>query len=350
MLAIAAHWDLWLQMLAATAIILGGAHFLTRSADAIAARTGIGHSFIGVLLLATATSLPELGTGVSSVRIGQPDLAMGSVYGSNLFNLLLVPILDLYWRRGPILAMMRRATKWIAWLGIGMITLGTLGVLTEQTALATTFLRVSWMTWIILAAFFFAMWVLYKRTSLGDEDNVAVTDRTPTLARAIGLYVGAAVAVILGAVWLARVGDALATTYGWQASFVGTQFLALCTSLPELATSIAALHIGAPALAVSNILGSNLFNMGFVVFFSDLTMPGPIWQSISRIHAFTGIVAIGMTAIVIIAMRYRMANLFERRRQGHSDLEASDSRAGWTEAVLISVVYLVTSVVVFQWG
>jgi cation:H+ antiporter len=349
-MAFAAHWDLWLQMLAATAIILGGAHFLTRAADAIAARTGIGHSFIGVLLLATATSLPELGTGVSSVRIGQPDLAMGSVFGSNLFNLLLVPVLDVYWRHGPILAMMRRATKWIAWLGIGMIGLGTAGVLSSQTGLSHTFLRVSWITWIILAAFFFAMWVLYKRTSLGDEDHVEITDRTPTLLRAILLYVGAAVTVILGAIWLARVGDALAIAYGWQASFVGTQFLALCTSLPELATSIAALHIGAPALAISNILGSNLFNMGFVVFFSDLTMSGPIWQSISDIHALTGVVAIGMTAIIIIAMRYRMAVLFERRREGHSDLEPFGVRAGWAEAVLIATIYLITSVIVFQWG
>jgi cation:H+ antiporter len=349
-LAITAHWDLWLQMLAATAIILAGAHFLTRSADAIAARTGIGHSFIGVLLLATATSLPELGTGVSSVRIGQPDLAMGSVYGSNLFNLLLVPVLDVYWRHGPILSMMRRATKWIAWLGIGIIGLGTVGVLTSATPLANTFLRVSWMSWIILAAFFFAMWVLYKRTSLGDEDQVEITERTPTLLRAVTMYLGAAITVIAGAVWLARIGDALAVTYGWQASFVGTQFLALCTSLPELATSIAALHIGAPALAISNILGSNLFNMGFVVFFSDLSMSDSIWKPISRIHALTGGIAIGLTLIVIIAMRTRMASLFERRREGHSDLEAFGPRAGWTETILISVIYLVTSVIVFQWG
>ena len=74
---------LWLQLGVAAAVILGASLFLAKSADVIAIKTGLGRSFVGVVLLATATSLPELGTGVSAVAIvGEPDLAVGGAFGS----------------------------------------------------------------------------------------------------------------------------------------------------------------------------------------------------------------------------------------------------------------------------
>jgi cation:H+ antiporter len=347
-LAVTAHLNLWLQLAAATVIILVGARTLTRAVDAISIRTGIGHSLVGVILLATATSLPELGTGISAIRIHQPDLAMGSVYGSNLFNLLLIAIIDIAWRRGPILAMCGRPARWIAWLGIGIITLGTVAVLWRDSLPSTTILRVAPMTWGIVAFFFLAMWILYKRTAAGDEDKEEITDRTMTLARAVSVYLASAGVVIVGAVWLARVGDAMATAYGWQASFVGTQFLALCTSLPELATSLAALQIGAPALAISNVLGSNLFNMGIVVYCNDLAFGGSIWPAVAGIHALTGSVAILMTVVVIVAMQQRKPRALDTSMAAPSP--GDGSRAGYEEALLLMVIYLITSVVVFRVG
>ena len=89
----------------------------------------------------------------------------------------------------------------------------------------------------------------------------------------------------------------------WDASFVGTQFLALSTSLPELAASIAALRLGAPDLAITNVLGSNLFNMGFVLFLDDIAyVEGSLWHGISDIHMLTAIIAIVMTTIVIVSV------------------------------------------------
>ena len=81
---------LWIQLATAALVILAFATQLAKSADIIAFKTGLGRSFIGVVLLATATSLPELGTGVSSiVLVGAPDLALGDAFGSNIFNLLI---------------------------------------------------------------------------------------------------------------------------------------------------------------------------------------------------------------------------------------------------------------------
>ena len=78
--------SLWLQLLGAAGIILVASTFLAKSADVIAIKTGLGRSFIGVVLLATATSLPELGLGVSSITLyDAPDLAAGDAFGSNIF-------------------------------------------------------------------------------------------------------------------------------------------------------------------------------------------------------------------------------------------------------------------------
>jgi len=350
MAALPGHLELWFQLTCATGIILAGAHFLTRAADAISIRTGIGHSFIGVILLATATSLPELGTGISSIQLGQPDLAMGAVFGSNMFNLLLIPLIDLYWRRGPILALMGNTVTWIAWLGIAVIALGTLAVLAPQTFPALTQGRLSPLTWLIFLVFLVAMYILYRRSRSEDKSDSRATVDTPSLPRAVGMYVGSALTVVAGAIWLAIVGNAMAIAYQWDASFVGTQFLALCTSLPELATSLAALRIGAPALAVSNLLGSNLFNVGFVVYFNDLAFPGSIWMAISHIHAFTGAVAILMTCVTIAAMRFRQAQLRKHGFTLDNAPETYGPRAGRVEGTTLLAIYLIASVIVFQIG
>ena len=119
-----------------------------------------------------------------------------------------------------------------------------------------------------------------------------------------------------------------------ETSFVGTQFLALSTSLPEMGASFAALRIRAPELAVSNVLGSNLFNMGFVLWADDLAYSGgTFWTAISEVHSMTAVLAIVMTAVVIIA-------LVKRNRSRPSRF--------WTyEAVTIIALYALASVLIF---
>ena len=120
-------------------------------------------------------------------------------------------------------------------------------------------------------------------------------------------------------------------------SFVGTQFLALSTSLPELAASIAALRIMAPELAITNVLGSNLFNMGFVLFMDDVTyVDGAIWAILSPVHIVTASMAILMTVVVLVPI------------MGKSRL--SFGRAVSMEAILLIGLYLVTSFLIFYLG
>ena len=87
----------WLQLIVAAIIILFSSKYLAKSADVIALKTGLGRSFVGVVLLATTTSLPELGTGINAVAtLNAPNLAAGDVFGSNIFNLLIIQFLLLH--------------------------------------------------------------------------------------------------------------------------------------------------------------------------------------------------------------------------------------------------------------
>ncbi|MYC06529.1 MAG: sodium:calcium antiporter [Chloroflexi bacterium] len=306
---------LWVQLLITAGLILFASNFLAKSADVIALRTGLGRSFIGVVLLATATSLPELGTGVSAITlVDAPDLAVGDAYGSNLFNLFIIGILDLFWRgKGtPILNSVSTTSVTVGALGIVTISITIIAVLFHESipmgALAGWF--ISPITIILLAFFLFSMYMIY-RVALSDGHSEASEIEeedyaSESLLRAGLTYLIAAVVIIGSAIWLARTGEGIAHAMHWEASFVGTQFLAFSTSLPELAASIAALRINAPELAISNVLGSNLFNMGFILTIDDLALVGkPLWSSISSIHEATAIFAIIMTSVVILGLMVR---------------------------------------------
>ena len=133
------------------------------------------------------------------------------------------------------------------------------------------------------------------------------------------------------------VGDSLADDLGWERSFVGTQFLAFSTSLPELAASFAALRINAPQLAISNVLGSNLFNMRFILFMDDLIYTdGSIWAVVESIHILTAVFAIIMTCVVLVGLTSR----------GRS----RPTKLLTFESVLLIFMYIVTSVAIFSFA
>ena len=156
-----------------------------------------------------------------------------------------------------------------------------------------------------------------------------------SLPRAFAVYAASAAVVVGAAVWLAYAADGVATEMGWAASFMGTQFLALSTSLPELAASFAALRLGAPDMAITNLLGSNIFNMGVVLFLDDLAFAdGAIWAQIDEIHLLTAVVGVIMTAVAVTAIL--TPNDERRRRSPYS-----------VEAAALVVLYIAASLLVF---
>ena len=276
-------------------------------------RPGWAGRFIGVVLLATATSLPELGTGVSAITLGEPDLAVGDAFGSNLFNLLIIGLLDLYWRNGPILGSVSISAVLIGSLGIVVISLGAVAMLIHNETTAMGNWTLSPVTVLILVVFLFAMFTIYKfeqrERNDGDYAAAGATDEEDggeqyadeSMVKTVVIYGVSAGLVVGAAIWLSIVGKQISDAMGWEASFVGTQFLAFSTSLPELAASFAAIRINAPELAITGVLGSNLFNMGFILFMDDVALGGcaACGTTFPSIHMLTAVIAVVMTAVVI---------------------------------------------------
>jgi len=315
---------LWLQFVASAVLILLAAHFLASSADTVADRTGLGRSFIGVVMLATATSLPELATGISSIAwLDAPDLAIGDAFGSNLFNLMIIGLADLYWQNGPVLNAVTRTSVMVGALGAGLIGLATLAIFIYSETDLTADWYLSPFTILLILGFVAAMYLIYRHSQqTQDAPGVEETEeqakpdvRRQSLSRALTIYAISAAVVVASAVWLADVGEQIAETMHWAESFVGTQFLAISTSLPEIGTSFAALRLNAPDLAITNVLGSNVFNMGIVLFFDDIAFTdGAVWSAVSTVHIISGMIALLMTMVVIVGImtrpRKRVGNLW----------------------------------------
>ena len=119
------------------------------------------------------------------------------------------------------------------------------------------------------------------------------------------IFILSSIAIVGLGVWLSFIGDRLATTTGLSSSFVGNLFLALTTSLPEIAASLAAIRLGAIDLAIGNVLGSNLFNIALFFIYDLADGQANFWASLTNANAFAAVMTIMMTGVVIISLMYR---------------------------------------------
>jgi cation:H+ antiporter len=132
-----------------------------------------------------------------------------------------------------------------------------------------------------------------------------------SLRRLYARYALNALVIVGAGAALPAIGKALAAAMGWEHTFVGTTFLALATSVPEIVISVEAVRIGAVDLAIGNLLGSNLFDL-LILGLDDLAyLEGPLFAAASPEHLFTTITALTMTGIVAAGLSYRpRARLF----------------------------------------
>ena len=300
----------WLKFVVSLVIILIAGTRLARYGDAIAEKTGLGGAWIGLVLMATATSLPELFTGISAVALVRvPDLAMGDAFGSNLFNLVIVALLDILHREGPLLTRVGTRHTLIGGLAVLLIASATLSIFLSPNIPG---LRLGWVS--IFTPLLVLLYLLSLRKAFHHERSqqaqASQEREVPqyydgiSLARACTYYSIAALFVIAGAIWLAFVGNEINEVTGWGYTFVGSLFLAAVTSAPEVVVSITALRLGAADMAVANMLGSNMFNMGIVLAGDDLFYrAGSLFANVSVNHVFSGLIAILMTGVIIVGLR-----------------------------------------------
>ena len=296
---------IWLQFALCVGLIGAAGLRLIRYGDAIAELTGLSRSWIGLILVATVTSLPELVTGLSAVTLASaPDIAIGDALGSCVFNLAILAFIDIFYRKNPVYATASRGH--ILPAGFGVILLSAVAmilVLSEQDMMPQLG-HVSLGSVVLVVLYFLSMRVIYKVEQQHHEPTKPKT--TPlSLKEALMGYFVASIVIVGSGIWLPLLGVELAHIMGWSNSFVGTLFVAMATSVPELATTIGALRIGAVDLAIGSLLGSNLFDILIIALDDFAYQPGALYENVSSLHVLTALTAATMTGVVIVALTTR---------------------------------------------
>lgn len=299
-----------LTYLALAFLIFFSGKRLSRYGDLIAEHLGLGKAWIGLILMASVTSLPELSVGISSVSIvGSADLAVGDVMGSCVFNLFILSLLDALVPGEPLFFKVSTSHVLAAALSIILIAMVGLGLYLPSSFVITSWLGISSIAFIVV--YFISMRLLFfyeKKQALiqtSTANNVIRSTPGITLKKAVLLYVVNAIVVIGAALYLPRIAQVIAIEFALGESFVGTLFLAASTSLPELAVSVSAVRLGSVELAVGNLLGSNLFNI-LILSIDDLFYKqGYLLKDASDNHLVSGFSVIIMTSIVIAGLTYR---------------------------------------------
>jgi len=330
----------WLQFLACVVAIGIAGPALTRNGHAIARLTGMSQGWVGLVMLATATSLPELYTGLSAVSLADaPDIAVGDALGSCLFNLAMLVLLDALSREE---AVWRRVDQGhILTAGFGVILIGFVGamILVEREGFDLRIGPVSLYAPLLLLLYLVAMRSAFFYERRPREAGNGAVEPAPdgsTLSAAVVRYVLAALLVGAAGAWLPFAGLAVADAMGWKESFVGTLFVAGATSMPELVVTMTALRLGSADLAIGNLLGSNLFAI-LVLALDDLVYgTKPLFGAVSPMHAVTAFAGSIMSGILIVGLLYRPGNRFF-------------GLTGWVGLALLTV-YLLSSYAFYLHG
>ena len=302
---------IWAQFILCLTVIVAAGSRLARYGDLLGEKTRLGRVWIGVVALAAITSLPELATGVSSVTfVARPDLSLGDLFGSNLFNLLIIAVIDLYYRQGHVLLLLGTGIVLSAALGVMIIAATASFIFLSQSGFTLVlFGRVGLFSLVLFSLYLFSQYMIYRYAPAeeGKKDGeMRPSQAIPPISRIIVFFLFAALATVGAGIWLAVLGSRIAEITGFSTTFVGTLFIAACTSAPEIVVSISAVKIGALDMAIGNMVGSNLFNMGVVIFVDDLFyVPGPILQGVQGVHILTALFAILMCSIIIISITFR---------------------------------------------
>ncbi len=251
--------DIVLVIAGLVLLVLGG-EALVRGASTLAAKVGLSPLIIGLVVVSAATSAPEFAVTVGAVIDGEPDLAVGNVVGSNIVNILL--ILGISAIISP-LVIKRQIVRFDIPVMVGLTILLVVVSLDGKISLFDGVLLLG-----VLVLHTIISIVVGKRESSSPDNEPtepSLNSKPVPLWLAVILLAAGIGLLVLGAQFLVTGAVNIATYLGVSSLVIGLTVVAIGTSLPELATSIIALRRGETDMAVGNIVGSNIFNIGFVL-------------------------------------------------------------------------------------
>ena len=309
----------WAIFLLSAAVIVYAGTKLSRYGDEIAKLTGLGGLWIGVVVMAGATSLPEIFTTVSAGWLNTPDLAAGNLFGAGMSNMLTLGLIDLLHRQKRVWQQAALGHTLTAALAMVLTGLAAFFVLLPANV---THAGVGLGSLILLVLYVLGMRVIFRQEDMehrqrerealveGTMVKQDAASRRAELRRAIIGFSVCALILLVAAPFLAWSAERIAEETGTTATFIGTSLVAITTSLPELVVAIGAVRLGAFDLAVGNLFGSNAFNMAAFLFADLAYREGGLLSSVSSTHALTALWSILMMNIGLMGIIYRAEKRF----------------------------------------
>ena len=324
---------------AALMIVIAGSN-LAKQADTLADQTGLGEAMFGVLFLAGVTSLPDFAATLSAAVDSRPDLAMSNVMGSMAVNLVFLGVADIFYRKANLEhAAASPVNLVLAGLLIVLLTLPLIAVFTPSV----TLWNIHPITPVIVLAYLFGLHLVNRAQVqpmwFPKQTFQTVTDKAEKhphkkINHVWFGFISMAILTAVSGWFLMESAKTIADQTGMSDTIVGGLFTALATSTPELVTTIAAIRIGALTLAVSNIFGTNCFNMLVIATADTGYSEGSIYHDMAPVQMAWGLVSILMTAILILGMV---------RRQTYGI-----GRIGFESALILGVYAITLSLIVMS--
>ena len=273
----------------AVAVVFLG-NYLAKYGDALASLTGWGRLFVGSILVAFATSLPEVSNNITAVRIDNPQLALGDVLGSNMFNILTLGMVALLFGGKRFLQRVAPEQGYLILLaavltGLAVVALfAKSGVHVWQVGLSSI---------IILVAYLVGMWMVYNRRPSAANDEGG-DESGMTLRRAWIMFILVSLGVIVSGVLLAQSVDRIAHVTGVSSGVLGILAVALVTSMPEISATFAAARLGAADLGFAGVYGSCVFNITILAYADFFYRKGVVVNTADPEHYIAGVIALGL--------------------------------------------------------
>ncbi|MBX0356109.1 sodium:calcium antiporter [Halobacillus sp. Nhm2S1] len=282
----------------AAILVVTAAIHLNHCGDVISKKTSLSGAVVGTFLIAGATSLPELTTSMTAVYIDNPDIAVGNMLGSNVFNLLILAVVDLFYRKQRLFQRINQhANLPSAWISLAFLIIISLSLLVPESI---QLFNIGIEMYVIVIFYIFSM--KFIASDYEDDDGSPLTKDIPLSSAIKGFLIAVVVVFVSGSI-LSIAGDHMAEITGMNASFVGSFLIAASTSLPEFVSVLAAFKLANYNMAVGSIIGSNLYNLKLLVFTDLLYRKGAILNSIQGTHLYVAILGITMTLFLIYTLK-----------------------------------------------
>lgn len=280
-------------LLAGFFILIKGADLFVENASKIAIKFHIPQIVIGLTIVAFGTSAPEAAISITGAMSGSVDLAVGNVIGSNIMNVLLIlGIAGLIAPLGVKKNTYRYEIPFVMMITLVLVILGKLGN------------SINFLDGVILWAIFLCfMYYLYRLVKSGDGDmvdEIEEVEEGDSLPKLVIFSVASILAIMIGSNMTVDSASTIASSMGVSERIIGLTIVAFGTSLPELMTSVTAAMKGKTDISIGNIVGSNIFNILFVL--GSTALVSPVAITFENSFIIDGLVAIAALMLFFVCI------------------------------------------------